>query len=1152
MKRKILSVLITVLMLFNMAAISPVMAETVLKDAYDTYEFIDTCYSPDLGLYVAIAKDFSEAQKNTMKTLVWVSEDMETWEMTKSFASGVHSANRVTRQTIVWWEAKQLFVLYLNNILYYSPDARSWKAVKNSNINGANTTVTTNGDKLVLCAKAKIKVCENLVDDPVETYLIDATPGNQTYGKTVGVKPDGSTYVVGDQWRVWMIDSAGELSHMDTNIGSVPYELVWSDAFEGWITLSDSSVFRIITPELKYKNFSAMVLSDGTTNTAAFTAVETGTDFIAVGTKNGGFYIAPNDSSSLTIDVQWEIAQPGLGVENTEEIHSITAVESDKFFAVSDKSIFLIERDYEGVWKYYDVSGADMALNQSRIEIPAEGTYTCSLEPVNYNCKGEVSDDPIVSFMLMTNQLPNGITSEPINDAVIELSVDSSVTGGHELKYRAMTGRGKTKDFTIKIVDEANIEIRGLDEMAIPWEDEEPEIYEYSAVIIGTDGQEMSRDVALEPDSIPEGAEYDSSQKVFKISSEVSDCEIILEAQSPYKPSNSKEKTIKVSRREPRRMEFTSGENSLYIPDSGSKEFVYSVKIYDQIGKEMPKALTVWSLEPVDIASTDAIKIDKDSGILTVGSGAVLGTVKIKAVTDVDRNVNNEMEVTLLYTDMRKALEDLSEFTIDTSVLLTENIDLKPNRTFGSSVTWHSTDESLIKKDGTVIRPSRENKQVALTQIVKQNQASLERKYQLTVKKADNLCTNGDLADGTANGWQPKGDSVLTAVTKEENTALEVKGGGAYQTIALTNNSSYAFEARVKANSGNIRLVSEKAGTLAELKADGEYGVIKTSYDYRKQKNSFEDKIYIECDDALMIDYLKLYEITLELDEVSAAVNKAVYTKAQSDINTAKTLLDGFYNLPIRDELVTQLKSITPTSPNGSGSGGGGGGGASSSNRYTPPSKSNSGIISNILTGDASAKDEESNKDKLDTFLLKFKDMKSHWAREDVEYMAQLGITSGDESGMYRPDDYITRAEFAALVTRAVGLSETPYENSFFDVVSDDWYSGYVQTCRSNDYMNGYDGLFNPYKNITREEIAKVVVSAYNSKSGKQLERGKSLYFNDIDRISYWAYDYIAQAAELGFVNGVTDELFAPKNSATRAEAAVMLRRMYDKLNNAD
>ena len=97
--------------------------------------------------------------------------------------------------------------------------------------------------------------------------------------------------------------------------------------------------------------------------------------------------------------------------------------------------------------------------------------------------------------------------------------------------------------------------------------------------------------------------------------------------------------------------------------------------------------------------------------------------------------------------------------------------------------------------------------------------------------------------------------------------------------------------------------------------------------------------------------------------------------------------------------------------------------------------------------------------------------------------------------------------------------------------------------------MNGYDGLFNPYRLITREEIAKTVVSAYNLKANKQLERGKSLYFNDIDQISSWAYDYIAEAADMGFVNGVTEELFVPKRQATRAEAAVMLKRVYDELN---
>ena len=145
----------------------------------------------------------------------------------------------------------------------------------------------------------------------------------------------------------------------------------------------------------------------------------------------------------------------------------------------------------------------------------------------------------------------------------------------------------------------------------------------------------------------------------------------------------------------------------------------------------------------------------------------------------------------------------------------------------------------------------------------------------------------------------------------------------------------------------------------------------------------------------------------------------------------------------------------------------------------------------------------------------------------------------------------MSRAEFATMISKAMGLDTTKYENSFFDVVSDDWYSGYVQTVRSNDYMSGYDGLFKPNADITREEIARVIVAAYNSKTNTKLEKGKSLYFNDLDDISYWAYDYIVEAADMGFIYGITDELFAPKQPATRAQAAVMIKRVYDKLHPA-
>ena len=90
----------------------------------------------------------------------------------------------------------------------------------------------------------------------------------------------------------------------------------------------------------------------------------------------------------------------------------------------------------------------------------------------------------------------------------------------------------------------------------------------------------------------------------------------------------------------------------------------------------------------------------------------------------------------------------------------------------------------------------------------------------------------------------------------------------------------------------------------------------------------------------MKIKQLKVFEFTLELNKVSSAVNKAVYSKSSTNINDAKKLVLAFYDLPIREELLDKLNSINPSSGGNSGGGGGGGGGGGSSS----PSKSTSPV----------------------------------------------------------------------------------------------------------------------------------------------------------------------------------------------------------------
>ena len=97
----------------------------------------------------------------------------------------------------------------------------------------------------------------------------------------------------------------------------------------------------------------------------------------------------------------------------------------------------------------------------------------------------------------------------------------------------------------------------------------------------------------------------------------------------------------------------------------------------------------------------------------------------------------------------------------------------------------------------------------------------------------------------------------------------------------------------------------------------------------------------------------------------------------------------AFYDLPIREELLDKLNSINPSSGGNSGGGGGGGGGGSSS-----PSKSTSPADVKTDTGTVAIPPQDKNEiekteDELDTYLLRFKDMKNHWAREDVEYIGR-------------------------------------------------------------------------------------------------------------------------------------------------------------------
>lgn len=118
---------------------------------------------------------------------------------------------------------------------------------------------------------------------------------------------------------------------------------------------------------------------------------------------------------------------------------------------------------------------------------------------------------------------------------------------------------------------------------------------------------------------------------------------------------------------------------------------------------------------------------------------------------------------------------------------------------------------------------------------------------------------------------------------------------------------------------------------------------------------------------------------------------------------------------------------------------------------------------------------------------------------------------------------------------------------AFSDVTSGAWYEPYVNAVANAGIMVGHDNQFRPDDLITREEMAVTVIKMYEL-NGNEATEDLLDQFNDKSEISSWALSYVGKAISLGFMSGISANSFAPEDHATRAQAASMLRRFYDKV----
>ncbi len=177
---------------------------------------------------------------------------------------------------------------------------------------------------------------------------------------------------------------------------------------------------------------------------------------------------------------------------------------------------------------------------------------------------------------------------------------------------------------------------------------------------------------------------------------------------------------------------------------------------------------------------------------------------------------------------------------------------------------------------------------------------------------------------------------------------------------------------------------------------------------------------------------------------------------------------------------------------------------------------------------------------------IPFGDIKEHWAKDYIVTLNGEKIVKGNEKGEFNPDGKITRAEFTAMIVRLLGLEEGKYISMFTDVVTKDWYSGYIQTAVSNGIVRGDGEKFRPADEITREEMAVVCIGAYEQKLGEKEISEASIA--DSDSISSWAVEAVNKAYSAGLITGKEGGNFEPNAGTTRAEAAAVMVRLLNSI----
>lgn len=175
---------------------------------------------------------------------------------------------------------------------------------------------------------------------------------------------------------------------------------------------------------------------------------------------------------------------------------------------------------------------------------------------------------------------------------------------------------------------------------------------------------------------------------------------------------------------------------------------------------------------------------------------------------------------------------------------------------------------------------------------------------------------------------------------------------------------------------------------------------------------------------------------------------------------------------------------------------------------------------------------------------------KNAFFHDAVVDLTNKGTVSGYPDGTFKPAKQVTRAEAAAMLVKDLSLDTGQSENNpthFKDISQSDWFYDAVTALSQKGIIGGYeDGSFKPNQTVTRAELTKLLVAAYNLSSNQD---HKEVPFKDVPTNS-WYLEPLQTLNDHALVSGKTSTQFGPNDPVNRGEIAVFIARINEFLKN--